>query len=174
MSNKAYWATSLTGGGTGALDTIDGTNLADGDLAIVVTSSGIYHYVLDDDSATGESSPDIISPDSNAGDKRWILVPFTYAKDFTTEYISSTQTLNSWVIYHITSGSAFTVYTPSSPRDGDRFGVIDETEAWETYNLTIDGTDTDTVMGDGTLVCDQPGMFILEYKASSGDWRFSL
>jgi len=42
-----------------------------------MTSAGIYFYVLDVDSAVVESSPDVISPDANAGDKRWVLVtPF--------------------------------------------------------------------------------------------------
>ena len=51
---KPYWynATSLTGGGTGALDAINGQNLADGDKCIVVAASGqTWIYNLDSDSA---------------------------------------------------------------------------------------------------------------------------
>jgi len=72
---KIEWhaATSLTGGGVGAADAIDGIALEDGDVLIVVTSTSSYFYLLDADSALAESSPDIISPDSNAADKRWIL-----------------------------------------------------------------------------------------------------
>lgn len=74
MAKILYWATSLTGGGTGALDIIvDGADLADLDGAVVITASNIYTYSLDADSGLAESSPDIISPDANAGDKRWIL-----------------------------------------------------------------------------------------------------
>lgn len=77
-ASNFYGAIGLTGGTTGALDAIDGTSLADGDAAYVVTPGGAasqyYVYVLDDDSAAAESSPDVISPDDNAGDKRWILV----------------------------------------------------------------------------------------------------
>jgi len=73
MANNFFGATSLTGGGTGALDAIDGTDLADLDAAFVVTLSYIYFYSLDVDSAAAESSPDVISPDTNAGNKRWIL-----------------------------------------------------------------------------------------------------
>lgn len=74
MAKILYWATSLTGGGTGALDSIvDGDDLADLDGAVVITASNIYTYSLDADSGLTESSPDIISPDANAGDKRWIL-----------------------------------------------------------------------------------------------------
>jgi len=74
MATKVYAATALTGGGSGALDAIDGTNLADGDCAVVFVALGqVYFYTLDDDSGAAESSPAIISPDSNAGSKRWIL-----------------------------------------------------------------------------------------------------
>jgi len=69
-----YSATSLTGGGSGALDSIDGTSLTDLDSCIVFTLATVYVYSLDDDSAASESSPDVISPDANAGNKRWILV----------------------------------------------------------------------------------------------------
>lgn len=74
-TNYAYWATSLTGGGTGSLDSIDGANLNDGDMAIVVTSVGYsYFYRLNAASGASESSPDVIAPDNNAGTKRWILM----------------------------------------------------------------------------------------------------
>ena len=76
-ANRMYWATSLTGGGSGALDAIDGANLVDLDAAIVVLLTGSYLYSLDADSAAAESSPETISPDTNAGDKRWILVSTT-------------------------------------------------------------------------------------------------
>lgn len=71
-----YSATSLTGGGAGALDLIDGTDLVDGDTALVIVGNNpgvAYFYVLDADNAGAESSPDIIAPDANGGDKRWVL-----------------------------------------------------------------------------------------------------
>jgi len=68
-----YPAIALTGGGDGALDAYDGNDLNDGDVAIVVNISGYWVYHLDDDSAAEESSPDVIAPDANAGNKRWIL-----------------------------------------------------------------------------------------------------
>jgi len=74
MAKNNYLAYGLIGGATGALDAIDGTDLADQDMAFVSVQDGfVYHYVLDADSGAAESSPDIISPDSNAGTKRWIL-----------------------------------------------------------------------------------------------------
>jgi len=71
-----HGATALTGGGSGALDAIDGAILSDLDAAIVITLTGAYVYSLDDDSGASESSPTVIAPDTNPGDKRWILVSF--------------------------------------------------------------------------------------------------
>lgn len=74
MPNTVYFSkTALTGGTASALDYIDGAALADGDWAFVDVSNVIYLYKLDADSAAAESSPSIIAPDTNAGDKRWIL-----------------------------------------------------------------------------------------------------
>ena len=78
MSNF-YPATALTGGGAGALDAVDGAGLADGDVAFVgllghaTYGNALLVYMLDADSAASESSPDVIAPDDNAGDKRWVL-----------------------------------------------------------------------------------------------------
>ncbi|KKM05627.1 hypothetical protein LCGC14_1752170 [marine sediment metagenome] len=69
----AIGATSLTGGTSGALDWYDGSTLNDGDPALVSADGITYFYRLDADSAATESSPGIIKPDNNAGDKRWIL-----------------------------------------------------------------------------------------------------
>ncbi|MHB8772955.1 MAG: hypothetical protein ACYC7J_18325 [Syntrophales bacterium] len=65
--------TALTGGGASALDGIDGAGLLDGELAFTTVSSVLYVHLLDDDSGAAESSPNVISPDTNAGNKRWIL-----------------------------------------------------------------------------------------------------
>lgn len=73
MAQKWLPASSLTGGGEGALDAIDGSNVSDGDRAIVI-SDLVYFYVLDAASGIIESPPNVISPDTNPGNKRWILV----------------------------------------------------------------------------------------------------
>ncbi len=72
MANNFYAAIVLIGGGTGALDAIDGAALADSDAAIVQTDGTAYFYHLDATSGAAESSPDVITPDTNAGTKRWI------------------------------------------------------------------------------------------------------
>ncbi len=73
MASNFYGATSLTGGGAGALDGIDGALLSDLDAAFVVILGKAYFYTLDDDSAAAEASPTVIAPDDNAGTKRWVL-----------------------------------------------------------------------------------------------------
>jgi hypothetical protein len=74
-----YKKTELTGGGVNALDAIDGNALFGGEMAFVHTATKqLYIYQLNATSAQEESSPDIISPDDNAGDKRWeLLTPQT-------------------------------------------------------------------------------------------------
>ncbi len=70
----AIWAAiSLTGGTSGALDNIPVSELSDGDRALVITTSGVYHYSFDTTSGATESSPDVIKPDDTTGDERWLL-----------------------------------------------------------------------------------------------------
>lgn len=82
MANNVYCANSLTGGGIGALDSLDGAGLVDGDAAFVVDASNniIYAYTLNATVAGAVNSPSLIPPSTNAGDKRWQLVR-VYGKD---------------------------------------------------------------------------------------------
>jgi len=75
MANNFYGAVGLTGGTTGMLDDIEGSFLVNGDGALVIdnTTGKFYFYILDADSAATASSPTIIAPASNPGDKRWLL-----------------------------------------------------------------------------------------------------
>lgn len=77
MARTHYVKTGLTGGASTALDSIDGSSLINGDTARVWTNLGSgdqeYRYVLDEDSGESESSPNVITPDTNPGNKAWIL-----------------------------------------------------------------------------------------------------
>jgi hypothetical protein len=74
MANQFFARIALTGGTTGALDAIDGSRLADGDMTFVMSSGGIlYPYRVNATSGAAEASPTTISPNTNAGDKRHIL-----------------------------------------------------------------------------------------------------
>jgi hypothetical protein len=71
---SVYAANVLTGGGTGALDKLPVAELDDGEMAVVVVPADkTYHYSYDADSTAAESSPDVIKPDDNTGNGRWIL-----------------------------------------------------------------------------------------------------
>jgi len=79
MASKGFGAIALTGGGTGALDKIDGDLLTDGDVAIVVdaTTNLVWKFTLEANPGIAESSPWttnlVIAPDTNGGTKRWVL-----------------------------------------------------------------------------------------------------
>lgn len=82
MSTRTvYIKTALVGGTTNAVDGIDGDDLLDGDVCHAYVSDVAYQYVLDDDSGAAESSPDILAPDSNPGNKRWILQTCAHISD---------------------------------------------------------------------------------------------
>jgi len=85
MTVYAIGATSLTGGGEGALDAIYADDIGNGDPAFVfIQDDALYHYVADSTSGAAESSPDVIAPDEESdgvaysGDLRWIRIS-TYA-----------------------------------------------------------------------------------------------
>jgi hypothetical protein len=75
MANYYFYPyIGLTGGADGALDSLDGSLLKDGDAAFVVITSSrtCYIYTLDEDSNAIEDGVNVIAPDSNAGTKRWL------------------------------------------------------------------------------------------------------
>jgi hypothetical protein len=74
-----YGATSLTGGGTGALDSISGALLVNNDVCLVDYSGVLVTYILDAASGLAESSPTIIAPDTSPGTKRWLLQSTAYS-----------------------------------------------------------------------------------------------
>lgn len=80
--SKIYGAVSITGT-TGAMKSIDGDDLSDLDMCFTLDSGTLRIYQLDEDSALPESSPSVVAPTDNAGDKRWILQPME-ADPFTT------------------------------------------------------------------------------------------
>lgn len=80
-----YGATSLTGGGEGALDKIDKDPTAgqilpsDGDLCAVLTDElELSFYKLVGNSGAAESPPNVIKPDDETGPKRWVLMKYIY------------------------------------------------------------------------------------------------
>jgi parallel beta-helix repeat protein len=72
-----YLATSLTGGGSGALDDISVSTLSEGDYAVVAVISGTevntYKYIFDADGTDAETIPGIIRPDDYSTGGIWRL-----------------------------------------------------------------------------------------------------
>jgi hypothetical protein len=74
MAKTRYVKTALTGGGATALDGIVITTpLLTNDFAFVVVGNVATMYNFDATSSAAESSPDVINPDGNAGNGRWLL-----------------------------------------------------------------------------------------------------
>lgn len=64
----------ITGGVSGYLDSFDGLSLQNGDSAVYMSSNGLYVWYLNSTCNLTEAAPFVVSPDSNAGTKRWILI----------------------------------------------------------------------------------------------------
>ena len=79
MVFDALWAVDLTGGGTGAADKIPTAELADKDIVVVPRLSDLqtYIYAVDDDLGGSETSPSLLKPDDESGNKRLTLLGIT-------------------------------------------------------------------------------------------------
>ena len=101
---------------------------------MVFTADTFYFYILDDDSAAAESSPDIIEPAATAGNKRWILI-FSLG-------ISGAITLSNTGLHLLdTGGNHDLIIKPGSDVTADR-----------TLTLTTgDSNRTVTLSGNPTL-----------------------
>ena len=94
MAISAFAAIKRTGGTAGCLDDIIHTNIADGDFAMVIdaVNNVNHYYTYESANAGAESDPDIITPDSNAGNGRWVL---TKAQSFSS-YIRGVMDADSY------------------------------------------------------------------------------
>lgn len=81
--SKKLWASTLTGGSSGALDAInpadvvgDASNIAleAGDICEVILESTIHTYIAISSAGAVEKVPDIIIPDTNPGNFWWKLI----------------------------------------------------------------------------------------------------
>lgn len=64
----------LTGGATSALDGITTATITDNDIACGYSGTTWYVYHYDAASSAAESSPDVIQPDDNVGNGRWLII----------------------------------------------------------------------------------------------------
>lgn len=117
MATKIYGAIGLTGGGIGAMDSIDGDILNDGDKCFVATTSALYVFNLDSTSGTAENEPYVVQPDSNAGTKRWLLVDGFKQRDSGRSVISLTATSVSITFGRVMPDTSYTVVCQMSNVD---------------------------------------------------------
>ena len=71
-----YFRTGLVGDSPGNLDNLNGSRLGSNDIGITSESGEVYFHYLDENSGLPLSSPNIIPPSANAGNKRWVLCDF--------------------------------------------------------------------------------------------------
>jgi len=145
MAKTVYIKTALTGGASGALDSIDGSGLLNNDVVLVILDESVYYYTLAT-SGLSENSPEIIVPDTNPGTNCWILkTPKLGTKRATA--VGSTATidyfsdiLGNGCIWHY---SAFASSTATV-----RAGTI--TAAWDAGSdvVTYKESSTQDVSGD--------------------------
>ena len=83
MGVKLYKSVGTTGGTTGKVDSIDGDLLNQGDFNFLFDEANLYWmpFQLDADIGGGENDPLLITPDSNAGNKRWRIRFVRWLKD---------------------------------------------------------------------------------------------
>lgn len=157
---KWYGFRSLIGGVPGSLDLKDGTNLLDEDIAEVAElATNLFRiYKLDATSGASENSPWIISPDTNAGTKRWILVRTLPASETvnliknsgnrsasnsTLENVGS-NLISSWVntSYDVFASSGADITNAEKTGAGDQFATstISELTEDQLYLLVSDLT----------------------------------
>ncbi|KKM05626.1 hypothetical protein LCGC14_1752160, partial [marine sediment metagenome] len=87
---QSLGGTCPTGGGTGCLDSYNGSTLSDLDVALIITGGLLRVYQLDADSGLSESSPDRIVPDASPGDKVWILINTTVVDTHASSHTDGT------------------------------------------------------------------------------------
>ena len=131
MANKFYPAVALTGGGTGALDKIDGMDLSDLDAAMVVTGNKAYFYTLDDSSGASESSPGVISPDTNAGNKRWILKGNALIGDYKGNWATSTAYIERELVKDTSNNNIYYCNTSHTSSGSQPINTNTDSAKWD-------------------------------------------
>jgi len=123
--------------GVDDLDFIDGVDLNDNDFAFVINEDDIYIYNLDADSGLEENIPFVVTPDSNPGDKRWILLSINgirLTKNVTGFEIAGGTTVKTLVVDEDVTISnkvnkTFTDYTVKESFANDDMILINDSEA---------------------------------------------
>jgi hypothetical protein len=110
-------AHALTGGGTGAIDKIDGATISQGDVILYVNYSTLEsrEYVCVADSAT-DNGDTVIAPDTNPGTKRWHL---TSKKSAGYTSPQSTSVVGNMFMYSIGTNGYYQGFEAADTMTGD-------------------------------------------------------
>ncbi|MCK4718565.1 MAG: hypothetical protein KAT70_07840, partial [Thermoplasmata archaeon] len=164
-AGASFWpATGLTGGVANQdLDEIDGALLGEGHVSMTIVDGFVYFHYLDATSGAGESSPDIISPDSNAGTKRWELVEvvafgfdardenITNVGNLALDSLSSDDGTDIVVTLGADAGDDFNIDSGGFVYEGDANTTTIGSLIATTADINA-GTMDNTVIGGGTAV----------------------
>lgn len=132
-TRKIYGARELTGGGFGALDSIDTTGLPDESLAYVCQGTVLRCYAFDADSVLTESSPDRIKPGSGPG--CWLLQ-------------SDTEFMNILLVELILTNSALVT---GQVLGGSEIPVCSELDGMDLVDVVVTIPPSGTVSSGGAL-----------------------
>jgi len=168
-----YIRSAKTGGASGAMDGIDGAVVADKDLVFVTsapTDDSIFFYIVDDDSAATERDPDVIAPDTNPGNIRFLLARNIPVPIENTDVDTGTETVD--IFPDTLCKAAFWDYVVSKGanlRSGTVFA------AWDSGTDAINYTEVSTPdvgdTSDLTLAVDISSDDVrLRATAASDDW----
>lgn len=165
MADKGFYpCVALTGaGGTGALDEINGAELADKDGALVILqNSGIYIYSLVAGSGLSEDVPRIIAPNTNPGTKRWILQFFmSRPKTYALAVATTTFGYGDGDVFFVDPNGADRNFNPTGTFPaGFKCWVINTADAAEVVTFDSAGLVADILVG-------QTGIFVYD----GSDWH---
>jgi len=164
MANTIYGAVILTGGGTGSLDGVDGAGLLDGDCAVVITATNSYTYRLVAASGATASSPNVIAPATNAGTKRWILVPALPSR--LSKSANYTVAQGDGAIFVDTTAGSVTLTLPPATVN-EIFRVIKTVAA---NSLIIQRAGSDTIEGSTSITITGQYLTTQLYSDGTATW----
>ncbi len=173
MPKTGYVKTSL-GTGASGIKGIDGAVLYEGDFCWVGVTNLAYFYLLDADSGASESSPDILVPDSNPGQKRWILQNllssgFTATSTTTLTISVASKTLTVQTNKGFVVGMSVKIANTASPTNwmhGDITAYTPSTGVLVVNVTAINGSGTD--VATWTISSSAPASSSLVYSFSRG------
>lgn len=164
---QIYYCDYLTGGTNSTyLDYADGNSLSNKDKAFVTNSGILYVYELNATSGAAESSPNVISPDTNAGTKRWILIAIM-ANMTTMAAINGITLTGGTNTFNLTNGTASLDIAAGATLNVDaNLTVTAATSLDEAVAMSSKATvvEADVVV---TLVCGTSGTITLDVNSKT-------